>query len=59
MDRSELLKKLYDRKLEHWQSRGLSPVKSSQLVSEKMADWKKLSDEQLRELLEQGEEPEY
>ncbi len=59
MDRADLLKRLSDRKLEHWESRGLSPVKSRQLVSEKMADWKKLTDEQLRKLLEQAEEPEY
>jgi hypothetical protein len=59
MDRFELLKRLSDRKQEHWQSRGLSPVKSRQLVNEKMADWKKLTDDQLQKLLEQDDEPEY
>lgn len=58
MDRAGLLKQLSDRKLEHWQSRGLSPVKSRQLVSEKMESWKILSDEQLQEILEE-EEAEY
>ncbi len=58
MDRAALLQQLSDRKLEHWQSRGLSPVKSRQLVSEKMKAWKILTDEQLQELLEE-EEAEY
>lgn len=58
MDRAALLKQLSDRKLEHWQSRGLSPVKSRQLVSEKMKAWKRLPDEDLQKLLEE-EEAEY
>jgi hypothetical protein len=58
MDRAALLKQLSDRKLEHWQSRGLSPVKSRQLVLEKMKAWKILTDEQLTKLLEE-EEAEY
>jgi hypothetical protein len=55
MDRAALLKQLSDRKLEHWQSRGLSPVKCRQLVSEKMEAWKILSDEQLQKLLDEDE----
>jgi hypothetical protein len=55
MDRAALLRQLSDRKLEHWESRGLSPVKCRQLVSEKMAAWKILSDEQLKKLLEEDE----
>ncbi len=58
MDRVGLLKELSDRKLEHWQSRGLSPVKARQLVLEKMKAWKSLPDEDLRKLLEE-EESEY
>ena len=58
MDRAALLKQLSDRKLEHWQSRGLSPVKSRLLVLEKMKAWKILTDEQLTKLLEE-EEAEY
>jgi hypothetical protein len=55
MDRAALLRQLSDRKLEHWQSRGLSPVKSRQLVLEKMEVWKILSDDQLQKLLEEDE----
>jgi hypothetical protein len=55
MDRAALLSQLSDRKLEHWASRGLSPVKCRQLVSEKMEAWKILSDERLQELLEEDE----
>jgi hypothetical protein len=55
MDRAALLKQLSDRKLEHWQSRGLSPVKSRQLVLEKMKAWKILTDEQLTKLLDEDE----
>ncbi|MGB6065533.1 MAG: hypothetical protein WBG50_12040 [Desulfomonilaceae bacterium] len=58
MDRLELLRRLSDQKLEHWQSRGLSPVKCRQLVSEEMKAWNALSDGQLQELLEK-EEAEY
>ncbi len=58
MDRAALLKQLSDRAFEHWQSRGLSPVKSRQLVAESMESWKTLSDEQLQKLLEQ-EQAEY
>jgi len=57
MDRAALLKQLSDLKMEHWQSRGLSPVKCRQLVSEKMEAWKILSDEQLQKFVE-GEEEE-
>ena len=58
MDRATLLKQLSDRNLEHWRSRGLSPVKSKQLVADKMESWKSLTDDQLQKLLEQ-EEAEY
>jgi hypothetical protein len=58
MDRAALLKQLSDRKLDHWQSRGLSPVKSRQLVLENMKAWKILTDEQLTKLLDE-EEAEY
>jgi hypothetical protein len=58
MDRTALLRQLSGPKLEHWQSRGLSPVKCRQLVSEKMEAWKILSDEQLQKLLDE-EEAEY
>jgi hypothetical protein len=58
MDRATLLKQLSDRKLEHWQSRGLSPVKARQLVAEKMKTWKNLSDEELQRLVEE-EDAEY
>ncbi len=58
MERADLLKALSDRKLEHWQSRGLSPVKARQLVLEKMKAWKSLSDEELQKLLA-NEEVEY
>ncbi|HMK37027.1 MAG TPA: hypothetical protein VK463_18275 [Desulfomonilaceae bacterium] len=52
---ADLLKKLSDRKLEHFQSRGLPPVKARQLVAEKMAAWKKLTPEQLEQLLKEDE----
>jgi hypothetical protein len=55
MDKVALLKQLSDRKLEHCQSRGLSPVKARQLVAEKMAAWKNLSDEELQRLVEEGD----
>jgi hypothetical protein len=55
MDRPDLLKQLSDRQFEHWRSRGLSPVKSKQLVADKVESWKSLSDEQLQKLLEQEE----
>jgi hypothetical protein len=55
MDRAALLKQLSDRKLEHWQSRGLSPVKARQLALEKMKAWNILSDEELQKLLDEGE----
>jgi hypothetical protein len=55
MDRAALLKQLSDRKLEHWQSRGLSPVKARQLVAEKVTEWKSLSDEELQKLMEKDE----
>jgi hypothetical protein len=55
MERTELLRSLSDRELEHWQSRGLSPVKAKQLATEKMREWKTLTDEQLKKLLEEGE----
>ncbi len=58
MGRYELLRRLSDQKLEHWQSRGLSPVKCRQLLWEEMKAWKVLSDEQLQKLLEE-EEAEY
>jgi hypothetical protein len=58
MDRAALLKQLSDRKLEHWQSRGLSPVKARQLLAEKMKTWKNLSDEELQRLVEE-EDAEY
>ena len=58
MDRAALLKQLSDRNFEHWRSRGLSIVKTKQLVADKMQSWKTLSDEQLQKLLEQ-EEAEY
>jgi hypothetical protein len=56
MDRASLLKQLSDRNFEHWRSRGLSPVKSKQLVADKMESWKNLSDEELQKLLEKGED---
>jgi hypothetical protein len=58
MDRAALLKQLSDRNFEHWRSRGLSLVKSKQLVADKMESCKTLTDEQLQKLLEQ-EEAEY
>lgn len=56
MERSDLLKQLSDRELEHWQARGLSPVKAKQLATEKMNEWKSLTDDELKKLLD---EPEY
>ena len=58
MDRAALLKQLSDRNFEHWRLRGLSIVKTKQLVADKMQSWKTLSDERLQKLLEQ-EEAEY
>jgi hypothetical protein len=55
MERTDILKRLSDRELEHWQSRGLSPVKSRQLATEKLKEWKSLTDEQLKRLLDEEE----
>ena len=54
MDRDELLKKLADDTLNHYQAIGLPPFKCQQLVNEGMEEWKKLPVETLRELLDQG-----
>jgi hypothetical protein len=56
MERTDLLKRLSDRELEHWQSIGLSPVKAKQLVTEKMNEWKARTDEQLKKLLDEQED---
>jgi hypothetical protein len=55
MERADLLKRLSDRELEHWQSRGLSPVKARQLATEKMKEWKVLTDEELEKILTEQE----
>jgi hypothetical protein len=55
MERTDVLRLLSDRELEHWQSRGLSPVKSKQLATEKMREWKNLTDEQLKKILDEEE----
>jgi hypothetical protein len=52
MDREELLKKLADQKLAYYQSIGLAPFKSGQLVSESLESWQKMPTEKLEELLE-------
>ncbi|MCX5861043.1 MAG: hypothetical protein WCG29_00715 [Desulfomonile sp.] len=52
MDREELLKKLADQKLAYYQSIGLAPFKSGQLVSESLESWKQLPTEKLEELLD-------
>jgi hypothetical protein len=55
VERTDLLRQLSDRELEHWQSRGLSPVKAKQLATEKMKEWKILNDEELKKLFEEHE----
>jgi hypothetical protein len=55
MERTDLLRQLSDREFEHWQSRGLSPVKAKQLATEKIKEWKSLTDEQLKRLLDEQE----
>jgi hypothetical protein len=55
VERTDLLRQLSDRELEHWQSRGLSPVKAKQLATEKMKEWKILTDEELKKLFEKHE----
>lgn len=55
VERTELLRLLSDRELEHWQSRGLSPVKARQLATEKMREWKNLTDEQLKKIFDEAE----
>ena len=52
VDREELLKKLADQKLAYYQSIGLAPFKSGQLVSESLESWKQLPTEKLEELLD-------
>ncbi|MFH0822099.1 MAG: hypothetical protein V2B18_05060 [Pseudomonadota bacterium] len=56
MERSEILKKLAERRFEHFESLGLPPFKCRQLVTEKASEWKKLPDEELRLILEKGED---
>lgn len=55
MDRHDMLKKLADDTLKHYESIGLPPFKCQQLVNEGMEEWKKLPVEKLRELLDQGQ----
>lgn len=55
MDKVELIKKLSERRYEHFQSLGLPPFKCRQLVTDKLASWKQMSAEDLETLLEQGE----
>jgi hypothetical protein len=55
MERTDLLKRLSDREVEHWQSRGLSPVKAKQLATEKLKEWKALTGEELEKILTEQE----
>ncbi|MBI5571793.1 MAG: hypothetical protein HY914_17755 [Desulfomonile tiedjei] len=56
MERAELLKKLSDARFEHFQALGLPPFKCQQLVADRLGAWKKMTTEELQELLERGEE---
>lgn len=51
MNREELLKKLAEDKFNHYETIGLPPFKCRQLVNESMETWKKMSVEELEQLL--------
>jgi hypothetical protein len=55
MEREELLKKLAQDKHDHYEAIGLPPFKCQQLVNESMESWKKMSAEDLEDLLGQGQ----
>ena len=55
MNREDLLKKLAEDKFNHYESIGLPPFKCRQLVNESMDAWKKMSVEDLEQLLGQSQ----
>ena len=55
MTREELLKKLAEDKLNHYEAIGLPPFKCQQLVNESMVAWKKMTKEDLEQQLGQGQ----
>lgn len=55
MNREDLLKKLAEDKLNHYEAIGLPPFKCRQLVNESMETWKKMSVEELEQQLGQGQ----
>ncbi len=55
MTREELLKKLAEDKFNHYEAIGLPPFKCRQLVNETMEAWKKMREEDLEQLLGQGQ----
>jgi len=58
MERADLIKRLAEKRFEHFRLLGLPPFKCKQLVTEKMPAWKQLSNDELERLVEHGE-PEY
>jgi len=55
MNREDLLKKLAEDKLNYYEAIGLPPFKCRQLVNESLEAWKKMSAEELKEQLGQGQ----
>lgn len=55
MKRDELLKKLAENKFNHYEAIGLPPFKCRQLVTESLEAWKKMSAEELKEQLGEGQ----
>ncbi len=55
MDKVDLIKRLSEKRYEHFQSLGLPPFKCRQLVTDKLASWKQMPTEELERLFEEGE----
>ena len=58
MDKTDLLKRLCDKRFEHFQALGIPPFKCNQLVQDKMTSWKKMSEQDLEQALN-SHDPEY
>lgn len=55
MEKVELIKRLSEKRYEHFESLGLPPFKCRQLVNDKLASWKQMPSNELERLLEEGE----
>lgn len=55
MDKTDLIRKLSEKRYAHFESLGLPPFKCRQLATDKLASWKEMPTEELERLLEEGE----